>query len=113
MPRLESIGRKQRRGWPVRPNGAPQTIGCSATKFSRDKHLRSPRIFPPPLRQRAKIAWSSWLSARSRAPHHTSIATNSDLKLQRMTPFIPSSCQPGGDKAGHIIGSMDSVCVAF
>ncbi|KHE78359.1 hypothetical protein GE21DRAFT_1293566 [Neurospora crassa] len=41
------------------------------------------------------------------------IAMDSDLELQRMTPFIPSSSQPGGDKAGHIIASMDSVCVSF
>lgn len=49
-------------GWPVRPNGAPQTIGCSVTKFSRQA-LRSPRV-PSRRRsvQRAKIAWSSWLS---------------------------------------------------
>ncbi|KAH7632088.1 hypothetical protein B0T09DRAFT_336990 [Sordaria sp. MPI-SDFR-AT-0083] len=41
------------------------------------------------------------------------LATNSDPELQRMTPFIPSSSQPGGDQAGHIIGSMDNVCVSF
>ncbi|KAL0473755.1 hypothetical protein QR685DRAFT_492668 [Neurospora intermedia] len=41
------------------------------------------------------------------------IAMDSDLELQRMTPFIPSSSQPGGEKAGHIIASMDSVCVSF
>ncbi|KAK3950892.1 hypothetical protein QBC32DRAFT_188740, partial [Pseudoneurospora amorphoporcata] len=47
----------------------------------------------------------------SSSPHL--IATNSDLKLQRMTLFIPSSSQSGGDMAGHIISSMDSVCVSI